>query len=212
MLYTNKHHEYTSHVSLHHLFSATGYLLTVYWIEIEIPWHVCVLGTMYLSKRMMNCSLDTTTIVTASVAAVWWALITPHAEPVDSEIIPDQADNSSRDDHYVKNYFWFFSQDSPINVLVIDESLPPRSFDHFHPESISKYRISEMSIQPRELSCQRCYGSWMDRPYNSVWFDGVVFANWPASDDHQRFCDPKTTNEYHISLRSLRSKSLSNKP
>ena len=70
MLYTNKHHEYTSHVSLHHLFSATGYLLTVYWIEIEIPWHVCVLGTMYLSKRMMNCSLDTTTIVTASVAAV----------------------------------------------------------------------------------------------------------------------------------------------
>ena len=76
--------------------------------------------------------------------------------------------------------------------------MSPSLADHliiFTQNQFQSIEYQKCTFSPGSLAANAANGSWMDRPYNSVWFDGAVSANWPASDDHQRFCDLQTKGE-----------------
>ena len=73
--------------------------------------------------------------------------------------------------------------------------MSPSLADHliiFTQNQFQSIEYQKCTFSPGSLAAN---GSWIYRPYNSVWFDGAVSANWPASDDHQRFCDLQTKGE-----------------
>ena len=80
-------------------------------------------------------------------------------------------------------YWWLMSPSLPDHLIIFTQN------------QFQSIEYQKCTFSPGSLAANAANGSWMDRPYNSVWFDGAVSANWPASDDHQRFCDLQTKGE-----------------